>query len=149
MLKIYKNNFVYTLPIRKEHGFTMFELLIALSILSTLLLLTNQLFHTLFTENKNSNYEVLFFYQLIDSEFIEAIHVYTVDNVVYFVDKQSRTVTYSKYNTSIRKQVNGKGHEVMLQNIEQFDIEALSEDIYKIRIISEENQSYEQIFLSP
>lgn len=117
---------------RNEEGFTLIESLFSLYILTFVTTLFIMLLSTLFFKH---NEQAIHPFELenaiiqIQNEYREA-NEWSVDkNSVQMTTRYDELVTYSLYNNLIRRQVAGRGHEVLLQNVSTLKCEQLDNGV--------------------
>lgn len=117
---------------RNEEGFTLIESLFSLYILTFVTTLFIMLLSTLFFKH---NEQAIHPFELenaiiqIQNEYREA-NEWSVDkNSVQMTTRYDELVTYSLYNNLIRRQVSGRGHEVLLQNVSILKCEQLDNGV--------------------
>lgn len=110
---------------RKDNGFTMVEMLISLVIFMMLSILVTQIFLTV-RENFSKKDQLhlkeweIFSAQL-KSEIRNSKDQSVLDNKLYIMTRGS-IVTIEHYKNIVRRQVDGMGHEIMLQNVADFNV---------------------------
>jgi len=105
---------------KTQHGFTLLELLISLSITLLIISLLTPLLYTMAdgSNGKLNKLEWEVFVQQAKLE-VRASNELTTKGDTLFLKSPSTTqvVSYEPYQGSIRRRVNSTGHEVILQNI--------------------------------
>ena len=103
-----------------EKGFTLVEMLVTFSILLVILSFISPFFGVVFREN-NEQFNKLEWQILIQQMKMEVREASKItvskNNSVSFINASGESVSFEKYNDKIRRRVNGKGHEVLLQQI--------------------------------
>lgn len=104
-----------------DRGFTMLEMLFAFSIfcvISTFLPIMFQIiFNSHSVESRIQNMEWELFVNLLKKEVQAGESVEVVNGQLRIINGEEVS-TYQKYQNILRKQVNGTGHEVVLQNVQ-------------------------------
>jgi competence protein ComGF len=105
-----------------QKGFTLIEALIAFSIGCTLLTFFPIVINMFYEQKKAelNEKEVELFFTQAGKEIREAITLNETWRKLEIIKQDGKKVTYERYGTLIRRQVNEKGHEVMLQNVKRF-----------------------------
>lgn len=104
-------------------GFTLISMLIGMTILVLTLPFVYYALSTLqLKQNYTESLSVQQFFIQLRNEVIFSTSVHVADNQLYirFIDRndnQEKTAKFSQYNNSIRRQVNGQGHEIYLHKI--------------------------------
>ncbi|WP_169818547.1 competence type IV pilus minor pilin ComGF [Domibacillus iocasae] len=114
-----------------SNGFTMLEALIVLIVFTacaaSIPLLYDGAYRTIEAAKAEKNMEwELFIIQLRNEMHVSQDWHLSASRLQYSpVDLNDSIVSINKYNDKIRRQVNGQGHEIMLQNVESatFSIE--------------------------
>jgi competence protein ComGF len=111
--------------LRSGKGFTFIEMLVSLVIFMIICILSVQIFFTM-RENlaKNNGLDLkeweVFSLQL-QNELRNSKDQYVVENKLYLMVNGS-IATIESYENIVRRQVEGKGHEIMLKNIADFHV---------------------------
>lgn len=85
------------------------------------------------------------FFIFIRNDIILAEHVYSVDQKIYFTLTSEETAVIEQYKDIIRRQVDGRGHETYLRDIETFGVEQFDNTI-KITLADKEGRTFEKTF---
>ncbi len=134
--------------LRKDSGFTMIEMLLSLVIFMMLSILVTQMFITV-RENFGKKNQLhpkeweIFTIQL-KNEIRNSNEQSVIDNKLYLMSS-GNIVTIEQYKNIVRRQVEGMGHEFMLQNIADFQVEQDGTDII-IQVMDNEGQLYTRKF---
>jgi competence protein ComGF len=102
-----------------ERGFTFLEMLVSFSVFLLILTFLGALL-TLFKEHGTGGINKLeweVFIQQAKQEMYQSRQVTQNNTTHRFSKSNGETVTYELYGTSIRRRVNGTGHEILLQNV--------------------------------
>lgn len=106
--------------LKSEKGFTMLEMLFAFSIFcltsSFLPLLFGLIFHEHSIESRIQKLEWELFLSQLKIEIHASEDVKVVNNVLVLTNGEL-SVSYQQYNNQIRRRVDKKGHEIVLQNV--------------------------------
>ncbi|GAE91216.1 hypothetical protein JCM21714_157 [Gracilibacillus boraciitolerans JCM 21714] len=86
------------------------------------------------------------FHHVLELEVQWSQKIYVHLNQVYFLQNTGDEVIVSFHNNKIRRQVNGKGHEELLRNINQFTAVEYSDEIV-ISILTNSGEQFEKVFL--
>jgi competence protein ComGF len=65
---------------------------------------------------------------------------------LYITLSNGNVLSFSKYHSLIRKQVNGLGHEVWMQNIREMVLEKHSDVLFTVKIIDTKGNEYQRFF---
>ncbi|SNZ10805.1 competence protein ComGF [Terribacillus aidingensis] len=129
--------------ISKDKGFTLLEALISLGILvlivSTLPLLLTPLQHEANAEAVSIRQGLYF----ISLEIYKGNNIKAADGKLYVQNQQGQTAVFEKYKNMIRRQVNGKGHEVYLHRIQDWKVIQYGDTIV-ITIKANKDELYEK-----
>lgn len=126
-----------------EQGFTYVSMFIALTIISITLPFFSYLFQI--SNHLSTNYSELStqqFFQFLRDELIRSEDMNIRGNSVILTRGESE-VSISLYGNSIRRQVDGKGHEILLQDVSELTIEPRPYGIH-VHITNLEGNSYEK-----
>ncbi|PEJ31009.1 hypothetical protein CN689_17080 [Peribacillus butanolivorans] len=112
--------------LRKNDGFTIIEMLFSLMILMTTSIFILQLFSIIHTqlESKDKLHpkEWEIFTMQMQQEVRGAKSQDVIENKLYLLSGDQLSFI-EQYEEKLRRRVNGKGHEVILQNISKFKVE--------------------------
>jgi competence protein ComGF len=112
--------------LRKNDGFTIIEMLFSLMILMTTSFFILQLFSIIHTqlESKDKLHpkEWEIFTMQMQQEVRGAKSQDVIENKLYLLSGDQLSFI-EQYEDKLRRRVNGKGHEVILQNISKFKVE--------------------------
>ncbi|KON70051.1 hypothetical protein AKG34_15690 [Peribacillus butanolivorans] len=112
--------------LRKNDGFTIIEMLFSLMILMTISIFILQLFSIIHTqlESKDKLHpkEWEIFTMQMQQEVRGAKSQDVIENKLYLLSGDQLSFI-EQYEDKLRRRVNGKGHEVILQNISKFKVE--------------------------
>lgn len=126
---------------KNQKGFTLIESLLSLYILTFVTTLSIMILSSLFFHVNSQmipSFELENFVIQTQNEFREA-NEWSVDkDTVRITSRYDEHITYSYYNNKIRRQVEGSGQEVLLQNVNTFTCEKLENGIKFI--ISDKNR---------
>ncbi|MGE7759278.1 competence type IV pilus minor pilin ComGF [Peribacillus sp. NPDC097895] len=111
--------------LRKNDGFTMIEMLFSLMILMTTSLFVLQLFsiiHTQMVANDKLNPKEWEVFTMQMQQEVRSSKVQDVmGNKLYLLSGEQLS-SIEQYEDMVRRRVNGMGHEVILQNILEFEV---------------------------
>ena len=99
-----------------QEGFTLLEALFILFVSLTMMMFIPGLIKLMNDQHFNPHEPELFFYQL-NQEVREAMTFKIKQNDLILNLANGEQITIEKYGSVIRRQVNGRGHEVFLQNV--------------------------------
>ena len=134
--------------LRKDNGFTMVEMLISLVVFMMLSILVTQMFFIV-RENFGKKNQLHFkeweiFTIQLKNEIRTSKDQSVSDNKLYLMTR-GRIVTIERYKNIVRRQVEGRGHEVMLQNIADFHVEQ-DGSVIIVQVMDDEGLSYTRKF---
>lgn len=119
-------------------GFTMLEMLFSFSIFcmvaAFLPLMFNLLFHNQSIEGRIQDMEWGLFVNQLKKEIQASDYVNIVNGELTIINGEE-TVTFQKYQNVLRRRVNGKGHEVVLQNVKEIYFQNLGK-FFQIQVIN-------------
>lgn len=65
---------------------------------------------------------------------------------LFITHSDGNVISFSKYHSLIRKQANGLGHEVWIQNISELVLEIQSDALLTVKIIDDKGHVYQRLF---
>ena len=134
--------------LRKDSGFTMVEMLISLVVFMMLAILTAQIFLTVRDQFGEKNHlhtkEWELFTLQLKSEIRTSTDQSVLNNKLYLMTR-GKVVTIERYKNIVRRQVDGRGHEIMLQNIADFHVEQDGSAVI-VQVIDHEGMLYTRRF---
>lgn len=133
--------------VRNERGFTLVEMLVTFSMLLVILSFITPFLSVLFRSNDEqfNELEWQIFIQQMKMEIREAKEITVSTNQsVSFVNAAGDVVSFEKYTDKMRRRVNRKGHEVLLQNISSVTFE-LKTNGYLISVLTVDGENYQAI----
>jgi competence protein ComGF len=68
------------------------------------------------------------------------------NNSLYITLTNGNVLSFSRYHSLIRKQVNGLGHEVWVQNISEMVLKKHSDVLLVVKLIDTQGNEYERFF---
>lgn len=134
--------------LRKDNGFTMIEMLISLVVFMMLAFLVSQIFLTV-RENITKKDQLhlkeweIFSIQL-KNEIRNSKDQSVINNKLYLLTR-GNIVTIEHYKNIVRRQVDGMGHEIMLQNVADFQVKQDGSAII-IQVTDNEGLKYNRRF---
>jgi competence protein ComGF len=133
MIKIQMTSMKYVSRRMDEKGFTLIEALLSFS-LFCMISLSIPLMMKGFSTIKNDlvpprYYEWNLFYESVRNEIRKADAIEIMPQHISFV-VDGETILYEKYNQSIRRRVNNRGHEIVLQAVDQFTFASIHEGVH-------------------
>ncbi|QOR68980.1 prepilin-type N-terminal cleavage/methylation domain-containing protein [Cytobacillus suaedae] len=130
-----------------ERGFTFLEMLVSLSILMLLLTFLVGLLAIIKEPKAGINkLEWELFIQQAKQEIYQSTQISHINTTLTFFKNNEETVTYELYGTSIRRRVNGAGHEILLQNVSVVKYELLNNGVAIEAIDKHNNVFRSQLF---
>jgi competence protein ComGF len=128
-------------------GFTIVEMIIAFSaflfIVSFIPLSFRLFYQNGFVDDRLQRMEWEVFIGQAKKEIRMGERIRVENNRLTFV-KNGQSITYEKYGTNIRRKVDLKGHEIMLQNIKEVTFEPIADGV-RISVQDQFDQSESQI----
>lgn len=132
---------------KSERGFTFIEMLITFSILLVILSFITPFLSVVFRENSEqfNKLEWQILVQQMKMEIREARDItISNNNSVSFYNIAGDSVSFEKYNNQIRRRVNRKGHEVLLQQITDVKFEPKPNG-FLISVLTVDGKAYQAI----
>ena len=128
-----------------DKGYTLLSLLFSLSILFIISPLTIYLIKPINDLNQAHYYpyyEMNQFKFFIQNELNQSENIELNQNKIHFHRADKTTVTIEIYNDQIRRRVNHSGHEILIRNVQQFDVNRINDYYFEITITR--GDGYEQ-----
>ncbi|WNB93560.1 ComGF family competence protein [Bacillus sp. NEB1478] len=146
-----KKNIKPVLPIfktvKRENGTTLLEVIIALGVMLLLTSLIPLLLIPIQKAPSSSQLEdTILFFSMLGKEIREASSIEIQNDQLIITEDDGNVMSFSKYHSLIRKQINGLGHEVWLQNIRSLEVEILSEDFIVVKIQDLFDRQFDRVF---
>lgn len=145
MLKKIKRNNAYIVYQKNEHGFTFFSVLVTLTILFTTLPLLGYLLKSVSYSSNYDDISVYHFFHYLQNDVTNAIE-YEVkgDKISMQLQGEDEAMaSIGQYNQLIRRQVNGKGHEIYLRDVKDFTVTSLAYGFH-VSILTLQGEHYEK-----
>ena len=147
-MKMHLKRQKWSAMLRKDNGFTMVEMLISLVVFMMLSILVTQIFLTVRENFAKKNQLHLKEWEIfsiqLKNEIRNSNDQSVSDNKLYLMTRGS-LVTIEQYKNIVRRQVEGMGHEVMLQNIADFQVKQNGSDI-TVQVMDDEGLQYTRKF---
>ncbi|SDD53713.1 competence protein ComGF [Terribacillus halophilus] len=129
--------------ISSNKGFTLLEVLIALSILILILSSIPPLLGTMTQNTETESLSIRQALHFISMEVHKGNVVSIEENKLFIEDQQGRLAVFEQYKDMIRRRVNGKGHEIYLHHIENLEFH-LDGSIITAIVRGKEGRLYEK-----
>lgn len=129
-----------------EKGFTF---IMTLAMIAILVMTLPFLSYTIKIMSPTTSYDELSvneFYRFIRDELIQAYAISVADNKLYLLQEKERRTTISKYGNQIRRQVDGRGHEIFLHDVADIVFIEAAYGII-VRITNMKGTTYERSFV--
>lgn len=120
----------------------LFSLAIFLIIISSMLTLLSFLKNTSEQPNDLRPFEWELFSEQVSYEIKQSSQFQVTSEGLMYTNPQNQRVTVSRYNDLIRRQIGGKGHEVLLQQVKSFNA-VVEESGVTLSIVSAAGKQYE------
>ncbi|SFJ21153.1 Putative Competence protein ComGF [Halobacillus dabanensis] len=130
---------------RNEVGFTLLEVIITLLLTMTILSISVPLISLFKTEDYYTETSARQLSAIIQEELNQSRSFMVRSEILSFIDQQQRHVVIDQYESVVRRRVDRKGHEVMIQGVRnihfsrkessiQMKVEMMNGAIYKYLI---------------
>jgi competence protein ComGF len=130
-----------------EKGHSLMEALIALTALLMLSSLIPLLFLPIQKQPPRSQMEeTLLFFSMLGKEIREGKKIEVSNSSLNITLSNGNVVSFSKYHSLIRKQVNGLGHEVWVQNISDMVLKKHSDVLLEVKLVDTQGRVYQRSF---
>ncbi|MCD7033129.1 ComGF family competence protein [Metabacillus sp. GX 13764] len=130
---------------RNSRGYTLLNMLFALGvftiIVSSMLPLISFLLHSSQKSGDLSAFEWEVFSEQLSNEIRQGKQFSVTAEGIDFTNPSGQRVSITRYNDLVRRQVGGKGHEIMLQQIKSIRAEITSTGL-AFNLVSKANVSY-------
>jgi len=142
-----ENNPNVYMPINKnEAGFTMISVLIMFTIIIIMMPFFVYFMQMISPTSYDDELAARQLFIFVRNDAILAEQFYERNNKLYFTVNERETATIEKYQDVIRRQVNRKGHEIYMRNIEQLETESLAHGI-RVIVTTITGETYEKTIL--
>ncbi|ASK63203.1 hypothetical protein CFK37_14125 [Virgibacillus phasianinus] len=146
MLKRKKKSHVYTDTLFNQQGFTILSMLLAITILFITIPFLEYMTKSLSYTTNYTDLSYHQFFHFFRDDLLRSTNYTIGDQAVYFHAIDGTKVTYEKYQDIIRRQVDGTGHEVVINgNVKNAFFEKISYGV-KVTITTKDGANYEKIF---
>jgi len=132
---------------RNESGFTFFEMLLILSIIIITLPFITFLLQKMNDNGHQDHISVQQFFNFVQKDAEKAEEVYHENNRLFFVLNPYETAAIERYDNVIRRNVNGKGHEIYLRGIQSIDIEPVDFGFH-LTVTTAKGEPYEKTIVT-
>ncbi|KZE66403.1 hypothetical protein AWM68_08570 [Fictibacillus phosphorivorans] len=130
-----------------KEGYTFVEAIIALGVLLVLASLVPLLLSPIQKQPPSIQLEeISVFLSMLGKEVREGRSIEVRNNGLYITQTTGDVISFTKYHSLIRKQVNGQGHEVWVQNIQELLIEKQSGTSFKVTVIDTKGKELMRVF---
>jgi competence protein ComGF len=130
-----------------KNGYTLVESLIALGVLIvTALVISLLLTHLQKHPQSVQSEETALFFSMIGKEIREAATVEVKNNALFITLSTGEVISFTRYHSLIRKQVNGLGHEVWVQNIQEMKVEEINGSFINVTLNDKEGNQVRRGF---
>jgi|SRR5699024_6733768 len=138
-----KKKFVSLAIKNDEAGMTFVSMLMAMTIFGISLPFIIFFLSQLDSPQLDEDLQVQQFFIFIRDDALMSEHVYAEDNKLFFSLDTGETAKVEQYQNLIRRQVNGRGHEIYLRNIETFIVKPVAFG-NKLIITTDKGATYEK-----
>ncbi|MEC5422262.1 ComGF family competence protein [Virgibacillus sp. C22-A2] len=135
--------YVYTPFYQNNRGFTFISTLLLIIILALTLPFAGYLLKASSYTVNPDEISIQLFFQFLRNDMINATDYQVSSSSLSLNLDNGNTATIGSYNNQIRRQVNGLGHEVYLQNVKEWNLIPLSYGFHAT-ITSLEGEIYEK-----
>ncbi|MFC7320870.1 ComGF family competence protein [Halobacillus campisalis] len=124
-----------------DSGFTLAETIISATLITILLIFTMPLLKLLESPSYSQELSVLQFFTFIEEEINTAISVRVINENLHIVDSNQREISISKYGRDVRRRVDYQGHELLINDIDDFSVE-IENNILNVSITDKNGEGY-------
>jgi len=139
-------NFAYMERAKNNAGFTFISLLITLIIIFTTLPLLVQLTKTVSYRTNYNELSIQQFYHYLRDDLIEATAFQVSEHSLELLLQDDNTAIYSMYGRLIRRQVDGRGHEIYVRDVKDITFTPLPYGMLT-EVTSLEGDVYEKVLV--
>lgn len=130
-----------------KEGHTFVEAIIALGVLLVLASLVPLVLSPIQKQPSSIQLEeISIFLSMLGKEVREGRSIEVRNNGLYITQTTGDVISFTKYHSLIRKQVNGLGHEVWVQDIQELLIEKQSGTSFKVTVIDTKGKELMRVF---
>lgn len=130
-----------------QKGYTLMEAFIALTVLLMLSSLIPLMFIPIQKPPPITQLEeTSLFFSMLGKEIREGKSIEVNNNSLSVTLSNGNVLNFSRYHSLIRKQVNGLGHEVWVQNISEMVLKKHSDALFAVKLIDTQGNEYERYF---
>ncbi|WP_318508427.1 competence type IV pilus minor pilin ComGF [Bacillus sp. T3] len=118
---------------QNDRGFTLVEMLFAFSIFSMIVILLPLMVQLLIQDQPLEKRIQHFEWEVFISQMKKELRMsqkITVVNQRIQLEKDGQIIIYEKYGTTLRRRVDGKGHEIILQQVAAFQFTRLPNGVF-------------------
>lgn len=132
--------------IQNKSGFTFLEMLLVLTVLMITLPFIPFLLQQMHYKINNEHISVQQFFVFIQNDARKANEVLADKNRLTFIINDDEIASIEPYQQSIRRRVNGKGHEIYLNDVASFNIEHVKHG-YHVTVETSKGAFYEKTII--
>lgn len=141
-----KKECVYMATRKNEFGFSFASLLFTITIVFTTLPFVAYLLEHISYNSHQEYISVQQFFNYVRDELIESKNYHVNKDTISYQLENDDVSTFSKYQNLIRRQVNKKGHEIYLRDIQHLKIESVKYGVH-LSITSIRGKTYEKTII--
>lgn len=133
--------------LKDKHGFTLYETIISLFILSVVIFLIPLIVSYFLQPHRDGLHpkEVELFFIQIGREIHNAKSAYVSNGELIVVLQNDDRASYEHYQNLIRRRVNKQGHEVLLKNIQSVHFK-VEDKLVTVRVNGNQQHAFERKF---
>ncbi|TGB04314.1 hypothetical protein E4663_04780 [Halobacillus salinus] len=132
----------------REMGFTLIETLVGLLVTLIVLSMTSPLLHFMNTNSYHSELETRQFFLYVQQEINRSTDLFIGTSYVEMTDPDNRIIRIELFKDSVRRRVDGKGHEILLTAVNEINFKWNSNSL-SIEVKKEGDTYEKQIHVSP
>lgn len=132
-----------------ENGFTLLNQLFILTAFMITIPIMAAIYNSLKQESYYDELSIQQFFNLLQQEVNQALTFRTTPEKVFLTYNNEDEIVFEKYGDVIRRQVNGKGHEIYLRDVTLFQVSSLHHGINVIVNTKKEDQYERTIVFYP
>lgn len=131
-----------------QKGFTLSEVMISLTTILIILALTIPLLHSVKGKSYYEEMAAQNLFTFIQDEVNRSRSITVQSNKVTITDIDRRKVVIESYGSVVRRSVDGRGYEVLIQEIQSLDL-TIETNILLVEVMMEDNERFEKAIHLP
>jgi len=143
MFEINMKKYAYMDSLKNHNGFSMVSMLITISIILLSIPFVSYLLNSLSYTTHYESLSVNQFYLFLRDELIQSSNIEVNSQSISYKLENGDVATFSQYKDLIRRQVENKGHEIYLRDIDKISFETVTHGV-RTTIKTSQGVTYEK-----